>query len=354
MKLFGKEKDLRGSRYYFLGVKYFEKRISKKAKRTYILGIRIHKKITANSRKHCNRECNIDEIKSAIRKLHTSIQATIDMGNLPKARGFVRVLQLLNLEIMAEIDRVCRKHGLKYWLSFGSALGVVRHGGYIPWDDDIDLCMMYDDWQKFNELAKTELSPRFINIILPGDIGRMCLSEFSPSNDEELMGFLRWTKQEKLFFGVDIFPVHWLSDEISTEEATTQLIKIKKAKLTRRKACNGTATAYALVQQETDKEQAYLIGNKDSNRVFASMHSAHPVPRIWKTEDVFPLREVDFEGMKVFIPHNAELLLWMQFGNFWEPVISHTHLSIDQIRREEMLKLLTHAKRLGIMGNLNS
>lgn len=288
-------------------------------------------------------------LEALVKSLQTSIGATIDMAKLPKARGFVRTLQLLNLEIVEEVDRICRKHGLRYWLSFGSALGAVRHGGYIPWDDDIDLCMMHDDWLRFNELAKTEMDPKFGNIILPGDIGRMCLKEFMPTNDDELMGFLRWIKQEKLFFGVDIFPVHWLSDEITTEDAAAKLMKIRAEKVAKRRSGSGTVAAYERVQQETDRAQQELIGEENSRRVFASMHSLHPVPRIWESSDIFPLREVTFEDRKLFIPNNAELLLWMQFGNFWEPVISHTHLSINQINREEMLKLLTHAKRLGVM-----
>ena len=53
----------------------------------------------------------------------------------------LRKLQLLELRILKEIDRVCRELGITYFLDSGSVLGALRHGGFIPWDDDIDLGM---------------------------------------------------------------------------------------------------------------------------------------------------------------------------------------------------------------------
>ena len=53
----------------------------------------------------------------------------------------LRKLQLLELRILKEIDRVCRELGITYFLDSGSVLGALRHGGFVPWDDDIDLGM---------------------------------------------------------------------------------------------------------------------------------------------------------------------------------------------------------------------
>lgn len=69
----------------------------------------------------------------------------------------LRACQLKQLTILEEIDRICRKHDIKYWLDGGSLLGAVRHGGFIPWDDDIDIAMPLQDALRFAEIAPGEL-----------------------------------------------------------------------------------------------------------------------------------------------------------------------------------------------------
>ena len=61
-----------------------------------------------------------------------------------------------------EVKRICEKHNLRYYLAAGSLLGVIRHGGQIPWDDDVDVTMPRPDYEKFLKLAKKELAPEYI------------------------------------------------------------------------------------------------------------------------------------------------------------------------------------------------
>lgn len=65
------------------------------------------------------------------------------------------------LSVMDEIDRVCKKNSLRYYLVGGSLLGAIRHNGFIPWDDDLDIAMPRDDFEKLISLAKTELKSDF-------------------------------------------------------------------------------------------------------------------------------------------------------------------------------------------------
>jgi len=65
----------------------------------------------------------------------------------------LRKLQLRLLDILTDIDRVCREHGLRYYLMYGTMLGAVRHQGFIPWDDDIDIGMPRDDYERLIEHA---------------------------------------------------------------------------------------------------------------------------------------------------------------------------------------------------------
>lgn len=61
----------------------------------------------------------------------------------------VCILQMIELDIMTYIDKVCRENNLKYFLAYGTLIGAVRHRGFIPWDDDIDILMPRDDYEKF-------------------------------------------------------------------------------------------------------------------------------------------------------------------------------------------------------------
>lgn len=69
----------------------------------------------------------------------------------------LRSLQLIQLETLEELDRICTKHNIKYSIDGGTLLGAVRHKGFIPWDDDIDVIMLREDYERFFVICKTEL-----------------------------------------------------------------------------------------------------------------------------------------------------------------------------------------------------
>ena len=89
----------------------------------------------------------------------------------------VRDVQMVLLEMLKDIDVLCRKHDIPYFLNGGSALGAVRHQGFIPWDDDADISMMIEDYRKFQTIAH-ELGDKYVihcfetnkryNVLIPG------------------------------------------------------------------------------------------------------------------------------------------------------------------------------------------
>lgn len=73
----------------------------------------------------------------------------------------LRKLQLIELELLIEFDRICRKHNIRYTLTGGTLLGAVRHGGFIPWDDDADVSMLRREYEKFKKACEIELDDKY-------------------------------------------------------------------------------------------------------------------------------------------------------------------------------------------------
>lgn len=72
-------------------------------------------------------------------------------------RNALRKLQQTELEMMVEVDRICRKNNINYSLDGGTLLGAIRHNGFIPWDDDADIMMSRKEYERFFEACKKEL-----------------------------------------------------------------------------------------------------------------------------------------------------------------------------------------------------
>ena len=68
----------------------------------------------------------------------------------------LRKVQLTELELLIAVDRICKKHGIKYCIIAGTLLGAVRHGGFIPWDDDADIAMLREEYVKFRDVCASE------------------------------------------------------------------------------------------------------------------------------------------------------------------------------------------------------
>jgi len=77
-------------------------------------------------------------------------------------KELLRRVQLEQLEILKEIDRVCTEHNIMYFLDSGTLIGAVRHKGFIPWDDDIDIGMLREEYEKFSAIAKESLGSDYI------------------------------------------------------------------------------------------------------------------------------------------------------------------------------------------------
>ena len=117
-------------------------------------------------KKHFNNNGDIlmelNEIKKSLMdiefKQNIYLDYYLEVPNIKKARGGQRIRQEENIELLKEFMRLCEKYNLRYWLDYGSLLGAVRHGFTIPWDDDLDVSMPAEEFDKFQELTKNEMA----------------------------------------------------------------------------------------------------------------------------------------------------------------------------------------------------
>lgn len=91
--------------------------------------------------------------------------------------GRLDAIQKMQLSYLLEVDRICRKHNIKYFLGGGTLLGAIRHKGFIPWDDDSDIMMLREDYDKFAEIAQTELPAGMT--FQSGKTDKNCFYEFN-------------------------------------------------------------------------------------------------------------------------------------------------------------------------------
>lgn len=116
----------------------------------------------------------------------------------------LRELQLLELGILKKVVFICNAYGLKYYLAEGTLLGAVRHNGFIPWDDDLDMCMPREDFEKFASIAQKELLECYTcKFCHDTDIwGTMRISNENHKICREMDG-----KELSLYVSIDIFPL---------------------------------------------------------------------------------------------------------------------------------------------------
>ena len=236
----------------------------------------------------------------------------------------LRDCQLKQLSILEEVDCICRKYAIPYWLDGGSLLGAVRHGGFIPWDDDIDLGMRLEDLKRFIQVAPAELGE---NLFLQ-------TPESDPSSKEPIIKIrdlnslylesgdnLAADYQKGLF--IDIFPF------IDYPSVPKPWVK----KLTK-----GISTAYSILRSPHyyslrsffeffwfgAKYGVYraiwatlcLLRPKDTYMSNVLINNGYGI--MHRKDSVFPLGEIEFEGKRFSAPGNPDAYLKDLYRNYMD------------------------------------
>lgn len=266
----------------------------------------------------------------------------------PEAKRRLQEVQSKALEVAAEIHRVCTDLGIGYFICGGTLLGSVRHGGFIPWDDDIDIGMLRADYQKFLECA-----PRVI------DGQRFFLQ--TRKTDPEIPYLYSKVRMNGTFYpteysrfrefhqgiGVDLFPFDDLPNEVAEQREL-----LSKARAAARRHALLAFHHYPLKHLRWDASKrasipgysfSYIVGRAMAchykRRSLSASQAAYeklvwqdrsgsngvpseyvgcfvPTYTMVKRSDLLPYKKVAFSGVMLWAPANPDAFLSMQYGDY--------------------------------------
>lgn len=232
----------------------------------------------------------------------------------------------VEIDLLLEFDRVCKKHGLKYFLKAGSLLGAVRHGGFVPWDDDMDVIMPRADYEKLLLLGEEFSHPYFLQVPFAENGYFYAIARLRNSNTTALDRPFAYQEMNHGIF-IDISYL----DEIDTKDAKEHYERINKLNI-------DNSTAMRLSNPSPTLKDIERIKKYDGKDPFQRYEEIQRIARMYqgrKTEKVVCFNSVygyekncwyscdfasavfvDFEGMKFPIPCGYERILSTTFGDW--------------------------------------
>lgn len=239
----------------------------------------------------------------------------------------LRRQQLLLLDILDAIDTVCRRHNIPYWLSSGTLIGAARHGGFIPWDDDLDIEMLKADYDKLLPLLATELPERFA--LQSHDTDPNYFLTYAKVRDkstrmEENPPYGRIFKEQGVY--VDIFPMEhvprifdWaaghLHGQIYNQLNNHSLTPDTQVRRVRRIYDINTRYIFPAM-----RFMSRFIGRR--KYLLPSFGTPHFGLRV--LNEIFPLREMMFEGRLLPVPNDTDAVLRRIYGDYTQlPDVEH-------------------------------
>lgn len=301
----------------------------------------------------------LEAVQRQVRGLQNHNEIFTDISTAPIAKGGLRLQQQAGAKMLELFDAICRKEKLDYWLGAGNLIGIVRHNGEaVPWDDDVDVYMPREDFEK-----ATKILPKIFKNSDFGLVDR---------------GFsLKIARYKSTAVSFDIFPIDQYYEKVEGEEAVAKLHeKIVKSGLYSNSewidaAGYGPSWSDFLVpvwegkdvktpekikeiKEESLKKwnESLMKGNtpaKDGQLVKGFEKAAFPAKQYsWSYDWVFPLQRATYMGVEVNIPNNPDKYLRSQYGDYWGfPTSYHRHTSHFESKYEN-LDDLSNLASLGV------
>ena len=253
----------------------------------------------------------------------------IDITKVPPAQGLLRDIQLANLALLKELAYVCEKNNFKYILDAGTLLGAIRHKGFIPWDDDIDILMLREDYEK--------IVSAFKNTTRNSDI----YAEYHRDKDTNSQYFIKIKHKKCPFLGVDIFPLDSYGKHLSLKEqliATNKICKILKH-LKKEIYPNISNKETKTILRKTMKEKILLSSTNENGDFVYGVDFAHKLKNWFLDRDiVLPLRKIQFEDSKYTTVNKPKEFLKNIYGDYmkYPKKMKILHYSYKNLTSEQL------------------
>lgn len=259
----------------------------------------------------------------------------IDITKVPPAQGLLRDIQLANLALLKELAYVCEKNNFKYILDAGTLLGAVRHSRFIPWDDDIDILMFREDYEK--------IVSAFKNTTRNSDI----YAEYHRDKDTNSQYFIKIKHKKCPFLGVDIFPLDSYGKHLSLKEqliATNKICKILKH-LKKEIDPNISNKETKTILTKTMKENILLSSANENGDFVYGVDFAHKLKNWFLDRDiVLPLRKIQFEDSKYTTVNKPKEFLKNIYGDYMKypnkmKILHYSYKNLTSEQLETIKKL---------------
>ena len=246
--------------------------------------------------------------------------------------SLLRRQQMRMLELLLEVDRICKKHNIKYWLSSGTLLGAARHKGFIPWDDDVDIEMLWPDYKMLMKVLPQELPDNMALQSLDTDPNYFFF--YAKVRDrrsylEESNRYDRVWKERGIY--IDIFPFYkqplWI--HILSEKLQGHVYKI----MNRMGDDNREMWKVRLITR-TNKclffPLLHLLCKLGNARERCGLGIPYHDPR--HMEDTLPLTEAEFEGHLLPVPKDMDAALTLKYGDYMQlPDVDKINLHVGKL-----------------------
>lgn len=247
-----------------------------------------------------------------------------------------KLKKIWNVEInlLLEIIRVCDKYNLRFTLWAGTMLGAIRHKGFIPWDDDLDIALPREDYEKFLKVADTEFkSPYFLQTALTDN---KFFFGYARLRNSETTGMITWNKSADYNNGiyVDIYVLDGYDAnkrkvklQLIKRDIVKQLLNVYYADKTYKSRKPGIIVklikifSHIRTYEYWYKKYVNIISkyNSTAGRLGMMTHEVKDIKKYWcKYTDFNDIVMLTFEGIKVPVLKNYDVILKNFYGNYME------------------------------------